>query len=677
MMRSLYSAVSGLKTHQTRMDVIGNNIANVNTEAFKASRVTFTEIMYQTVSEASAGDETRGKGGINAKQIGLGVAAGAISVSVTTSGASETTGNPFDFKLTDSESTNFFVVSDGVNTFFTRSGSYYVDGNGYLCMTSTGYTLMGWQVDSTTGEIKKDTVTPLQVMSVKNQTSSPEATTAGTVSGILDKNDANLKGSDDGYIMSLNFYDDLGYGYTARLSVKPKGTGEGEDTGKYNVSLLDVLDSNAKSIIYDEDGFLLDPAITPETLFSTEQLRQAVDENGKTLYQAVNENGEFLYQAVDANGKLLYQAVDEDGNLLYQQVDAETGELMVDENGNPVTTTTNTGYPIQTLTDSGYPIQTTTNTGYQIQITTDTGYPVYADEDWNVLTFMQGVPEGSKNPDTGYYKYNNNGKICIYPAETIRADQETGVLLSQDGRPVEPLEAGDYYTYKEAVLNSDGTPQLDDNGNPKYNTIISERYYEPYEMIFDTNEGDFISINGADAVTLKMSLIQSNYTNAISGRNSEFQDISIDFSGCLNLNNGGTSTMGAMKGFKGTGAGKTIGALTGISVDNTGKIYGTYDNGNTQLLGQISVAQFSNASGLEKIGNNCYQTSLISGEFDGIGIDISADGSSISTGELEMSNVDLAAQFTDMIITQRGFQANSRVISTTDSLLEELINLKR
>ena len=147
MMRSLYSAVSGLKTHQTRMDVIGNNISNVNTEAFKSSSVTFSEIMYQTTSSASAGNGAVGVGGVNAKQIGLGVATGATQMSITTAGAAETTGNPFDLKLTDSQTTNFFVVSDGTNNMFTRAGSFYVDGNGYLCMTSTGYTLMGWQVE--------------------------------------------------------------------------------------------------------------------------------------------------------------------------------------------------------------------------------------------------------------------------------------------------------------------------------------------------------------------------------------------------------------------------------------------------------------------------------------------------------------------------------------------------
>ena len=92
---------------------------------------------------------------------------------------------------------------------------------------------------------------------------------------------------------------------------------------------------------------------------------------------------------------------------------------------------------------------------------------------------------------------------------------------------------------------------------------------------------------------------------------------------------------------------------------------------------QIAVAQFANASGLEKVGNNCYRTTLNSGEFDGIGVEVSADGSTIDSGVLEMSNVDLSAQFTDMIVTQRGFQANSRVITTSDTLLEELLSLKR
>lgn len=253
MMRSLFSAVSGLKTHQTRMDVIGNNIANVNTEAFKASSVRFSELMYQTMSTASGGDASTGTGGVNAKQIGLGVSTASTMINITGAGSSETTGNPFDLKLSDSQTTNFFIVSDGTNTMFTRAGSFYVDGNGYLCMSSTGYTVQGWQVDKTTGEIHKDTVSPLQVMSPSNTTSAPEATTEAHVHGILDKKDTDVTGK-DGYVMTLGFYDDLGYSYTAKFAVStPKANGLGAGNN-YFISLTDILDSNGNSIITDDAG---------------------------------------------------------------------------------------------------------------------------------------------------------------------------------------------------------------------------------------------------------------------------------------------------------------------------------------------------------------------------------------------------------------------------------------
>ena len=143
-MRSLYAGVAGLKTHQTKMDVIGNNIANVNTVGFKSTSVTFSELMYQTTSNASGANALTGTGGINAKQIGLGVTMGATNVNITTAGATQTTGNPFDLKI---KGDSFFIVSDGTNRFFTKAGAFYVDGSGNLAMTSTGYNVMGWQVD--------------------------------------------------------------------------------------------------------------------------------------------------------------------------------------------------------------------------------------------------------------------------------------------------------------------------------------------------------------------------------------------------------------------------------------------------------------------------------------------------------------------------------------------------
>ena len=555
MMRSMYSAVSGLKTHQTRMDVIGNNIANVNTVAFKSSSVTFSDILYQTTSNASGANATTGTGGVNAKQIGLGTTAAATKVSITSAGASETTGNPFDIRLTDKNSTNFFIVNNGSENVFTRSGSFYVDGSGNLCMSSTGYTVMGWQVDETTGEIRKDTVSALRIMQEKNLTSAPEATTQATIAGVLDENDADVK-SDAGKVMNLNFYDNLGYQYTAKFAIKATGT-----DGKYTVELTSILDSNNKNII---DGW---SQADISSLFGT------VDTN------AVVGNYKFA-DGFKTNGNKIIAVTDKDG------------EVELTDNGDG------------TFTGNG----ATTGTIYKYKLS-----DIYD----GLSATIQGYIENGKQDEKGNpYNYSINAATGEVTVTTTKAS---------------------------------------------------------HELEFDTATGKFKSIgNEPKSVTLNLNTLTKGFNT-----NGNFSNINVDFTQCLNYS--GKSTIGADAGAVDgtTGKGRKLGAMTGIFIDTSGRIYGTYDNGNTELLGQIAVAQFSNASGLEKVGESCYRTTLNSGEFDGIGVEISADGSSMTTGELEMSNVDLSSEFTSMITTQRGFQANSRVITTSDTLLEELVNLKR
>lgn len=551
MMRSMYSAVSGLKTHQTRMDVIGNNIANVNTVAFKSSSVTFSDILYQTTSNASGANATTGTGGVNAKQIGLGTTAAATKVSITSAGASETTGNPFDIRLTDKNSTNFFIVNNGSENVFTRSGSFYVDGSGNLCMSSTGYTVMGWQVDETTGEIRKDTVSALRIMQEKNLTSAPEATTQATIAGVLDENDTDVK-NDAGRVMNLNFYDNLGYQYTAKFAIKSTGT-----DGKYTVELTSVLDSNNKNIIADLDKKQI------AQIFGNYNANATLGQYGLTK--------DYEYDSVSKS-----------------YTNKTTGEK----------------FPINNATDNS-----TTFVG-------EKGSKVSITEIFSGITttIANNIKNGTNN-----YK--------------VKLDTTTG----------------------QATVTGEQTS---------------------YDLEFDTSSGKFKSIGGENpSVMLNMGALSSGLIN----NNRNFQNITVDFSQCLNYENGGKSTIGADAGATDgkTGKGRKLGAMTGIFIDTSGRIYGTYDNGNTELLGQIAVAQFSNASGLEKVGESCYRTTLNSGEFDGIGVEISADGSSMTTGELEMSNVDLSSEFTSMITTQRGFQANSRVITTSDTLLEELVNLKR
>lgn len=550
MMRSMYSAVSGLKTHQTRMDVIGNNIANVNTVAFKSSSVTFSDILYQTTSNASGANATTGTGGVNAKQIGLGTTAAATKVSITSAGASETTGNPFDIRLTDKNSTNFFIVNNGSENVFTRSGSFYVDGSGNLCMSSTGYTVMGWQVDETTGEIRKDTVSALRIMQEKNLTSAPEATTQATIAGVLDENDTDVK-NDAGRVMNLNFYDNLGYQYTAKFAIKSTGT-----DGKYTVELTSVLDSNNQNIT---------AKLTKQQmsqLFGNYQADATLGQYGLSKDYTYNK-ADKTYQ--DAAGKKFKPSAND--KTVFEEVDNTANTVSITEIFSGITTT---------------------------------------------------IANNIKNKTNNY---------------NVAFDQTTGQA-----------------------------------------TVTGER--TSYDLVFDTSTGKFASIGGENpSVMLNMAALSSGLINT----NGNFQNITVDFSQCLNYENGGKSTIGADAGAVDgtTGKGRKLGAMTGIFIDTSGRIYGTYDNGNTELLGQIAVAQFSNASGLEKVGESCYRTTLNSGEFDGIGVEISADGSSMTTGELEMSNVDLSSEFTSMITTQRGFQANSRVITTSDTLLEELVNLKR
>ena len=243
MLRSMYAGVAGLKTHQTKMDVIGNNIANVNTTSYKSQSISFSDLMYQTTQNASGATSTTG--GVNARQIGLGAKSGAISTAISTQGATQTTNNPFDLMITGN---SFFVVNNGTSNEYTRDGSFYVDGSGNLAMQSTGYYVYGWtaQTDATTGvtSINQNSgLGKLQVMNKKYMTYEPEATTQAVISGNIDAKDANVT-STAGKTVTLEFYDNLGYLYTGEFTLK----NDSSDSHKYTMTLTDVLDSTGKTL---------------------------------------------------------------------------------------------------------------------------------------------------------------------------------------------------------------------------------------------------------------------------------------------------------------------------------------------------------------------------------------------------------------------------------------------
>ena len=568
MMRSLYSGVAGLKTHQIRMDVIGNNIANVNTTAYKSSSMTFSELMSQTTQKASGANATTGVGGTNAKQIGLGVKAGAINTAITTQGSAQSTGNPFDIMITGD---NFFVVSNGSENFFTRDGSFYVDGAGNLAMTSTGYNVMGWGVDKTTGNIKQDTVTALRIMSSANMTYPPEATTKANISGILDQNDKDVT-SANGKTVNLNFFDARGYSYTAKFTFKQSG---GDKTNEYSLELNKILDSTGKEI--DISGIT----------FGEQNLEQ-------TLSSKLSLNTDS-YKWDDATKTLQTTATPPETVAKLDKI-FKNGALITDK-------------------DKAEEVQ----------------------KNLDAIAKAYGY-EGSTDEFLKLYTTGKAGQVTVQTMLENMSKNMTG----------------------DDILPKAKNEEL----------TMTGRKFDGAKVVFDKDSGKLQSINNSTtnlSTTLNFPATMGNFSN-----------ITIDLSECTNYDNKGTSTVGATSGdLDGLGTGRRLGDMIGVSIQKDGMIYASYDNGMTKLLGQIATAAFANASGLEKEGDNLYSATLNSGEFDGIGVDITAGGGYMSPGQLEMSNVDLSSEFTEMITTQRGFQANSRIITVSDTLLEELTNLKR
>lgn len=503
MMRSMYSGVAGLKTHQVKMDVIGNNIANVNTTSYKTQSIVFNDLLYQNTQRASGATDT--VGGVNARQIGLGAKSGAINIAIDSQGATQTTNNPFDIMITGE---SFFVVNDGTGNKFTRDGSFYLDGQGNLCMQSNGYYVQGWEAvedDSVQGGYRinqNGEIGALQIMSEENATFGAEATTAGTFAGNIDANDSTVL-SEQGKTVMMEFYDNRGYLYTAQFVIKPvydTSTPPVMQKGQYDMALTNIIDGATNEPI-------------------------AADAN------ALNDM--FTLQYLGA----------------------------ADGNGN--------------RTSAG---------------------------------------DAQKNADNEQYirlNYSLRDGTWLGDASGVAANPFDHIRLA----------------VKRTTMNQPVTDAA--GGNPS--TSVNAR---------------------------------------------SFDDIDFDLSTTTNVNTNESSTIRASKGdLQKNGTGRMVGEMNGITVERNGRISATYTNGQSKLLGQIATAEFANASGLEKQGDNLYAATMNSG--DPVIQDITTDGGYMNTGVLEMSNVDLSQEFTEMITTQRGFQANSRIITVSDTMLEELTNLKR
>nr|MCR4590067.1 flagellar hook-basal body complex protein [Lachnospiraceae bacterium] len=522
------------------------------------AQANFQDLVYQTKANASGPNPNTGRAGVNAQQIGLGASLASIYSNVTSAGSAETTGNPFDIRINGE---SFFIVSDGNSQFYTRSGAFTVDADGTLCMSSNGYTVQGYDVVENNGEqqINTSALVPLKIMSAKNKTSDPMATSKGYMTGILDSNSDALTQS-TGQVVDMKIYDNEGYRYTVKYKILPNTR---DVTGVY-------VDPNGK-----------------ET--ATQQTHYKHKTDGSYI---TNEQ----YAALDATAKANYEAYT---NPNKQQV--IKGEFKM------------------TITDM---------------------------LDSNGVSIFRDMDTATENEET-YAEARE--KFFSRALMTGGSVQEQGAA---NGNPIVVT-----FDTKTGACQSPTNDTKNSVGfNLNLNALIG---------VIDKAK------SSATPLTDPANQLKSIPTDAFT------KNIVVDLSTLKNIDNKGTSTInGGNGGVNSTeGSGWSVGTLSSVSVGVDGRITGSYTNGQTRLLGQIASAIFSNASGLEKAGDNLYVETMNSGA-PVIG-DVTANGGSYASGELEMSNVDLSAEFTTMITTQRGFQANSRIITVSDTLLEELINLKR
>lgn len=260
MMRSMFSGVTGLRNHQTKMDVIGNNIANVNTVGFKKSRVTFQDTLSQTMRGGSSPQGNRG--GTNPMQIGLGMTIASIDTIHSPSSA-EFTGNMTDLAI---EGDGYFILGDGLDQFYTRAGNFDFDRNGNLVNRATGLKVQGWQTDDFR---VPDDRTPQNLNNIivrKGMVMEAKATDSVKFSKNLNA-ETPKEGS---FSIPFKIYDSLGTAHNLSIEFKKKEVTEGtgtEKTSKWEYTMTSV-DDNAKlegesgTLIFSSEGKLIPATAT-------------------------------------------------------------------------------------------------------------------------------------------------------------------------------------------------------------------------------------------------------------------------------------------------------------------------------------------------------------------------------------------------------------------------------
>ena len=706
MVRSLYSGISGLRNHQVAMDVTGNNIANVNTIGYKTGRVTFEESMAQLLqgSTRPAGNS----GGTNPLQIGLGMSVGSID-QILTQGNLQSTGQITDLAL---EGKAYFAFSNGEGRFYSRNGALQLDATGRLVSPTNGFRLQGMMaaVDGTyppgsaIGDIRipygekapaKETT---NIQFACNLDSNSEglgtvtysnrylerASSGATLTALYDENGNDLgiqvgdtilvsiAGAEEGRIVvteGMNLADlaasvqeylnnTTGDGF---IIVSPTADGLTVDLGLSDPSLalngLQIRSSRPGSNSYVANAFSFPPSITPNSSVSFTGLRVPATE------------ASALSDIFDANGQALGL---EAGDVI--SVNGAVG-------GNTISTTSGvyqnpdpTGESIDTLGDMLRLIQQ----AFNLPQTDGTVYdnPSVSINDHNT--------DDDRIPDGAVVIRGQREQAFAITSLSISASNSNNNAPSP-ARFNANMAFTELQTARDTGIHSTSIVVYDQSGDAHTLTTTFTHSGMPNEWLWEitTEGGEQILSGNRGRITFGQDGSPSSFTFDDNTTGFRFDPMNGSNIVSINLDVGTPGSFRGITQFRSPSTtvareqdGYPMGKLQEISIDETGEISGVYSNGVSKSIARIYVAEFNNPAGLLKMGDSMYGVSNNSGEGvmlrPGVG-----STTKIKPGALEMSNVELATEFTNMISTQRGYQANARVITTSDSLLQELVQLVR
>jgi flagellar hook protein FlgE len=551
LLNSLFAGVSGLRNHQSMMDVIGNNIANVNTIGFKGSRVTFSDTFNQFLKAGTNPTETTG--GTNTFQIGLGMKINSIDRNWS-QGTFERTGITTDLAL---QGDGLFVLKSNGEKFYSRAGAFVFDADGKLVSTQNGAIVQGKVANSdgaippgnNLGDIVIDANLKLPAVATNlikwggNLESNSVLTKSETVD-LRGNINSSLVGPFD---ITSTIYNEYGEAFNLTMSYT-KTANPDEYTLDWEV--------------FDSTGASMDTGtMTPLQFEDDGSGNWVIDAATIALFDGTNNRINIPTSNID----LTFE-----GTEVTQNSSTSTLSMSADGNREP-----NVVSGAVTVFDS-------LGTSHQITLK----FTKIGDNQW---TWAASVPGSST---------------------------DNGATVSSIGT---------------MVFNSDGTlnPANISPSNPQL-TFNPAGGANP--VVIDLNFG-----SGFEGIT------QTSASSVVSA---------------LSQNGSASAT------------------LSNINIDQYGNIVGIFSNGNSRPLAQVMVATFANLNGLISSGDNMYTAYANSGE-PRIGSLGEETGTTVQSGALEQSNVDLSEEFTKMIVTQRGFQANARVITTADSLLQEITSLIR